>query len=52
MIISDTVKIKRIATVDSNYIECELKNKYSDIVRWAVVGTDEDFLYVAVSYNI
>lgn len=50
MIMSDTVKIKKIADFDNEYIEAELVKLAKNPVRWAVVDVDADFLTVSVSY--
>ncbi len=50
MIKSEIVKIKKIKGFDNLYIEQELKNSGFDLVRWAIVKIDDDFLTVSVSY--
>ncbi len=51
MIKSKNIKIQKIENFDNLYIEQELKNLGLDIVRWAVIALDEEFLTVSVSYN-
>jgi hypothetical protein len=50
MIKSDTVKIKKIKNFDNLYIEQELKKLGFDVVRWAVIEVDDEFLTVSISY--
>lgn len=50
MILSDTVKIKKIEAFDNSYIEAELKRLGKGPVRWALIDIDNDFLTVSVSY--
>lgn len=50
MIKSEIIKIKKIENFDNLYIESELKKLVSDVVRWAVIEVDEEFLSVNISY--
>lgn len=50
MIKSKNVKIKKIENFDNLYVEQELKTLGLDIVRWAVIAVEEDYLTVSVSY--
>ena len=50
MIRSENIKIKKIDGFDNLYIESELKNLGLELVRWAVIAVDEEYLTVSVSY--
>ncbi len=50
MILSDNIKIKKITDFDNLYIEQEFKNLGLDVVRWAVIAVDEEYLTLSVSY--
>jgi len=50
MIKSKNIKIKKIEGFDNLYIEQELKNLDLDIIRWAVIEVDDNFLKLSVSY--
>lgn len=52
MIKSQTVKIKKTDNFDNLYIERELKTMGFDVVRWALIAIDDDFLDVSVSFVI
>lgn len=49
MIKSEIIKIKK-NIIDNSYIEKELSKTFSDIVRWAVVDIDDEFITVCVSF--
>lgn len=50
MIKSENIKIKKIENFDNLYIEQELKLLGFDVVRWAVIAVDEEYLTVSISY--
>lgn len=50
MIKSENIKIKKIDGFDNLYIEQELKALGLNIVRWAVIDVNENFVTVSVSY--
>jgi hypothetical protein len=50
MIKSEIVKLKKVENFDNLYIEQELKNLGFDVVRWALIEIDDEFLTVSVSY--
>lgn len=50
MIKSKNVKIKKTENFDNLYIENELKKLGLDIVRWAVIDVDDEFLTISVSH--
>lgn len=48
MIKSENIRIKKIKNFDNAYIENELGSY--NLVRWAVVAVDDEWLTVSVSY--
>ncbi len=50
MIKSDLIKIKNTGNINDFLIENSLKDK--NIVRWAVVAVDEEFITISLSYEI
>lgn len=50
MIKSKNIKIKNKINFENLYIEQELKNLGLNVVRWAVIAVEDDFLTVSVSY--
>jgi hypothetical protein len=48
-IVSKSLKIKRIDDISTEYIENELKCLNIELLRWAVVDFDEEFLTVSYS---
>ena len=51
MIKSKTVNIKKTENFDNLYIEKELKMLNYDVVRWAVIKVDDNFLKLSISLN-
>ncbi len=51
MIKSDTIRITKVDNFDDEYIEKQLINTYSNIVRWAIIDLNEKDIVVSVSYN-
>lgn len=49
-ILSEEIKIKKPASLSSEYIENELKKTGRDPLRWAIVDVHEETLVVSVSY--
>lgn len=50
MIVSQTIKVKKIESFDNLYVEQELQKLGLNFVRWAIIAVDDAFLTVSVSY--
>lgn len=52
MIKTVSVKIPKQEIFDSKYIENQLNKQFKDIIRWAIIEIDNDFLNISVSYLV
>lgn len=51
-IVSENIKIRNSKEVCTEFIEGELKKLNLDVVRWAIIDSDEDYFTVCVSHVI
>ena len=49
MITTKDVKIKITSELTSEYIENELAKMGFDVLKWAVIGSDEEYYYLNIS---
>lgn len=52
MIKSASVKIPKPKFFNNSYIENELNMQFKNIIRWAIIEIDNDFLNISVSYLV
>ncbi|MBQ4123170.1 hypothetical protein IJD44_05555 [bacterium] len=50
MISTKEVKVKITSNLTSEYIENELKKQNLDVLRWAIVNTDDCYYYINIAY--
>lgn len=51
-IISDTITINKPETIDTEYIEKELKNRYNEPLRWAIIESTNDTMKLCITYEV
>ena len=51
-IVSENILLNNIENVCTEYIEGELKKRNLDVIRWAIVDSDENYFTVCVSHVI
>lgn len=51
MLVSDVVKIKKPVSLSTEILETILINRFGSIIRWAIIGIEDDELKLCITYE-